>query len=87
MTSWWMMENIEPVGPTARLTFRVGHDICQASGKVLRTMPFASGQGLALELNQANDMFVNFIRNLADAAEPVRMALVADIEDVVALIE
>ncbi len=82
-----MMEVVEAVGQTARLTFRVGTDICQASGVVLRVMPFAAGQGLALELHQANPVFVNFVRNLVASADPVRMALVADIEDVVAFIE
>lgn len=82
-----MMETAEPVGETARLTFRVGNDICQASGRVLRIMPFAAGQGVALELTERNNVFVNFVRNLASAADPLRWALVGDIEDVVAFIE
>ena len=82
-----MMESAEPVGQTARITFRIGAEICRASGRVLRIMPFSAGQGVAIALTESNPVFVNFVRNLSASADPLRMALVHDIEDIVAFIE
>jgi len=82
-----MMDAAEPLGQTVRITFRVGTDIAQASGSVLRLMPFGDGQGVALDLSETNPVFVNFVRNLVGSTGPLRMALVGDIEDVIAFIE
>jgi hypothetical protein len=78
-----MMDAVAPVGQRVRMQFRVGtDDVCQAIGTVARVMPFAAGQGLALDFDTLNDTWTHFVRNLGASDAPAQMSAVADIADV-----
>ncbi len=70
------------VGVGIYIQFTLAPDVpCEATGSVIRVLPFGGHHGLAVELGYANPAFIHFLRNLDAAAEAIRPDFLADIRD------
>jgi hypothetical protein len=54
---------------------------CEATGTVVRTIPFGNLHGIGIELVYANAGYLNFLRNLEAVAEAAKPSLLADIRE------
>jgi hypothetical protein len=82
-----LLRDVVTVGKTATVRWVLAPDSeCEATGWVQRVLPFAQGQGVAIEFSLANDVLVHFLRNLAAATEQGRAQLLGDIKDLVVTI-
>jgi len=70
-----------PSGAHAYMRFHLlGATLCEATGYVVRTMPFGGETGVAVQFGHVNEGFVHFLRNLAAALEANRIDLLADVD-------
>jgi PilZ domain-containing protein len=70
-----------PTGVGVYMRFHLhGDTLCEATGYVVRTMPFGGETGVAVQFGHVNDGFVAFLRNLAAALEAGRPDLLADVD-------
>jgi len=82
-----LVNDVVSVGKTATVRWGLAPDsVCEATGWVQRVLPFAQGQGVAIEFGLANDVLLHFLRNLAAATESGRTQLLGDIKDLVVTI-
>jgi hypothetical protein len=69
-------------GTPAYLHFDLVPDIrCEATGAVVRVVPFDRLFGIAVELVYANPAYLHFLRNLDATPDPIRPVLLGDIRD------
>jgi hypothetical protein len=69
-----------PVDAGVYVRFRIdGETVCEATGSVLRVMPFGAEQGVAVAFVYANEALLAFLRALHAALDADRPELLADI--------
>jgi hypothetical protein len=54
--------------------------VCEAVGRVLRTVAFGDQHGVAFEFSQMNDPFKHFLHNLAGAVADERSRFLDDVQ-------
>jgi hypothetical protein len=74
-------------GASGYVRFQRGRELCEATGRVVRVLPFGSMQGVGVEFAFANDGLIYFLRELSAAAEVVRGDLLTQIEELALQIE
>jgi hypothetical protein len=68
-------------GAHAYMRFHLlGSTLCEATGYVVRTMPFGGETGVAVQFGHVNPGFLDFLRNLAAALQAQRVDLLADVD-------
>jgi hypothetical protein len=69
------------VGGAAYVRFVVDGHVCEATGQVVRVMPFGAERGVGVAFAVANDELIEFLRKLATASEFVRPTMLGDIDE------
>ncbi len=71
------------IGAGAFLTFTYwGNHACEATGHVVRILPFGSEIGVGIELAFANEAFLSFLKTYERTAEALRPELIDALADI-----
>jgi hypothetical protein len=68
-------------GSEIRIRFVLAPDaLCEARGRVLRSIKVGEECGLAFEFSKTNEAFANFLRNLDSSSAHERQRFLSDVE-------
>lgn len=57
-------------------------DVCEATGQIIRIMPFGADHGLAIEFAIANDPLLYFVQTYERTPEALRPELIESLSDI-----
>lgn len=79
-----MMEEPVAVEPQVSLSFGIPPEVvCEAAGTIVHTMEMGTFQGLGIELNDCNQSYVYFLRNVAKASPGDVLFYLRDIKRII----